>query len=96
MARSAWTGRQTLGWRLLRTGAMEYRTEHDMPGEVGAGREGPFAVTEELLYQSASFPFVEDMRSEGTVLADRSMGCCDEADKILTAIATAEATVQSG
>lgn len=35
-----------------------------------AGRQGPFAVTAELLYQSVSFPFVEDMRFE-----DASLTC---------------------
>ena len=59
-----------------------------------AGRQGPFAVTAELLYQSVAFPFVEDMRSEDSSLAERFVGYFDEADNTPTVVATAEVTVQ--
>ncbi len=59
------------------------------------GRQSPYAVTAEFLYQSVAFPFVEDMRGEDTALAERFVGYFDDADKIPTVVATAEVTVQS-
>ncbi|UCE61287.1 MAG: hypothetical protein JSU63_05975 [Phycisphaerales bacterium] len=58
------------------------------------GRQGPFAVAVELLYQSVAFPFVEDMRGEDSALAERFVGYFDDADKTPTVVATAEVTVQ--
>jgi hypothetical protein len=60
-----------------------------------AGRQGPFTITAELLYQSVSFPFVEDMRPETTPLADRFVDYFDSADKSPTVVAAAEATIDS-
>lgn len=60
-----------------------------------ADRQGPFAVTVQLLYQSVAFSFVEDMRGEDIALAERFVGYFDDADKTPTVVATAEVTVQS-
>jgi hypothetical protein len=59
-----------------------------------AGLSGPFTVHVELLYQSISYQFVEDLRGVGTDLTEQFVGFHDEADITPTLIAEAEASVQ--
>ncbi len=59
-----------------------------------SGSEGPFTVSAELLYQTVSYRFAENLRGEAVPLAVRFVQYYDEADKMPVVIATAQAATQ--
>lgn len=46
-----------------------------------AGAKGPFTFSAELLYESLSYRFVQDLLADGTPLTERFRGYYDQADK---------------
>ena len=58
------------------------------------GASGPFTVTVELLYQSISSSFMQDLSADSTKLVDRFIGFYNDADRSPVVIAMVEKTVE--
>lgn len=58
------------------------------------GHSGPFVITAELLYQSISYPFIQDLNGDDTDLVDRFVGFFKSADRFPVLIAAAQKTVE--
>ena len=54
------------------------------------GTEGPFTVTVELLFQSVSYPFMENLKNDSSDLVGRFSDQYDQADKAPIVLATIE------
>jgi hypothetical protein len=55
---------------------------------------GPFTVSAELLYQSISYRFAQDLRQQDTVLVERMSGYYDMADHTPVIVAAVQETVR--
>jgi hypothetical protein len=58
------------------------------------GKRRPLTVTGELLFQTVSYPFVEDMRNGATDLVNRFLGFYDATDKTPKMISTVQTSVR--
>jgi hypothetical protein len=58
------------------------------------GHSGPFLVTVELLYQSISASFVQDLSEDETDMVDRFMGFLDTADRSPVVISMVQVTIE--
>jgi hypothetical protein len=59
-----------------------------------AGEEGPFEITAELLFQTLSYPFINDLLQDNTVPIDRFMGYYNQAENIPLLLASDQTLVQ--